>query len=88
MDTQPLGTAKRTARRVVQQEGTRPLRQEPPVAPVAPLASASSVDHLDTRIRSRAFELYEQRGAQDGQAQDDWLQAERELLTFQSAAIR
>lgn len=88
MDTQSLGTAERAARRVVRQEGTRPVRQETPVAPVAPLAPSNGGEQLDAGIRRRAYELYEQRGAQDGQALDDWLQAERELLTNQSAAIR
>jgi len=88
MDTQSLGTTERTARKSGPREGMRPVRQEPPVAAVAPLTPSNGEEQLDTRIRSRAYELYEQRGAQDGQAQDDWLQAERELLTKQSAAIR
>jgi hypothetical protein len=33
----------------------------------------------DARIAMRAYELYEQRGRQDGYALADWLQAEREL---------
>jgi hypothetical protein len=28
------------------------------------------------RIAQKAYELYEQRGMQDGQALDDWLEAE------------
>ena len=35
---------------------------------------------VDKQIRDRAFELYEQRGREDGHALDDWLQAEREVL--------
>jgi Protein of unknown function (DUF2934) len=31
------------------------------------------------RIAARAYELYLQRGASDGRATDDWLEAEREL---------
>jgi DUF2934 family protein len=34
---------------------------------------------LEAAIRARAYELYEQRGRQDGQAQTDWFQAEAEL---------
>ena len=30
-------------------------------------------------IRTRAYELYEQRGRQPGRALDDWLTAEREI---------
>jgi hypothetical protein len=31
-------------------------------------------------IRKRAFEIYQQRGRSSGNAVDDWLRAERELL--------
>lgn len=31
------------------------------------------------RIESRAYEIYCERGCVDGQADDDWLRAEREL---------
>lgn len=33
----------------------------------------------DEKIRDRAFEIYEGRGAEPGHDWDDWLQAEREL---------
>ncbi|TMQ29394.1 MAG: DUF2934 domain-containing protein [Nitrospirae bacterium] len=32
------------------------------------------------RVAQRAYELYEQRGRQEGRALDDWLNAERYLL--------
>jgi hypothetical protein len=35
------------------------------------------IDH--THIEQLAYELYEQRGRQDGQALEDWLKAEHEL---------
>ena len=44
---------------------------------------------LEERIRLRAYELYEQRGKRDGNALEDWLQAEAELTqpkTFRAAA--
>jgi Protein of unknown function (DUF2934) len=34
---------------------------------------------LEAAIRLRAYELYEQRGRQDGHAQTDWFRAEAEL---------
>ena len=49
----------------------------------------STFDRLEQRIRVRAYELYEQRGKQDGLAQDDWLRAEAELTeqkSFRAAA--
>jgi hypothetical protein len=33
----------------------------------------------EERVRRRAFELYEQRGHEDGHDLDDWLRAEAEL---------
>ncbi len=36
-----------------------------------------AVDH--GRIAERAYQLYEQRGRQDGRALEDWLNAERQL---------
>jgi hypothetical protein len=33
----------------------------------------------DGRIRDRAYEIYLERGQEDGHELDDWLQAEREL---------
>ena len=40
----------------------------------------SSSNDITERIRRRAYELYEQRGREDGFALDDWLQAEPEIL--------
>jgi len=36
------------------------------------------------QIAKRAYELYEQRGRQDGQATQDWDQAEREVRKTES----
>lgn len=38
-------------------------------------------------IRLRAYELWNARGCADGYAEDDWLQAERELLDEQSPEV-
>jgi hypothetical protein len=35
-------------------------------------------------IRRRAYELYEQRGKEDGRDVDDWLQAESELIAVEN----
>lgn len=40
---------------------------------------------LHEQVRRRAYELYVQRGRLDGFAEQDWLQAERELRTVRSA---
>jgi Protein of unknown function (DUF2934) len=34
----------------------------------------------DSKIRERAYKLYETRGCEPGQDEQDWLRAERELL--------
>lgn len=38
----------------------------------------------ESEIRRRAYELYEERGGRDGSAADDWLAAEREVLSRDS----
>ncbi len=38
------------------------------------------------KIAQRAYEIYQQRGGTGGQDLDDWLQAERELLTAEKPA--
>jgi len=40
---------------------------------------------LEHEIRIRAYELYKRRGARDGRALDDWLQAEYEVLRKRGA---
>lgn len=37
-------------------------------------------EDLHAVISNRAYELYVQRGSRDGHAQEDWLDAEREVL--------
>ena len=43
----------------------------------------SSAD-MQSEIRRRAYELYESRGYLDGMAEQDWIQAEREVLSRQT----
>jgi hypothetical protein len=46
--------------------------------------NANAAFDLEAEIRARAFELYEKRGRQDGQAQTDWFQAEAEVRSRDS----
>jgi hypothetical protein len=39
---------------------------------------------IQSEIRRRAYELYESRGYANGGAEQDWIQAEREVLALQS----
>lgn len=65
-----------------------PKANKQPKAPVvAPSKSSSGKLAMmpdavpsDSRIRERAYELYESRGCEPGQDEQDWLRAERELL--------
>jgi H+-transporting ATPase len=43
---------------------------------------AKAASDLTPQIAQRAYELYEQRGRQDGRAAQDWGQAEREIRTL------
>ncbi len=40
---------------------------------------------LQDQIRARAYELWEQRGRQHGNPEDDWLRAEREVMSGRAA---
>ena len=46
-----------------------------------------STSNLQEQIRRRAYELYEQRGRNDGHELNDWLQAESELTQPKSKTI-
>ena len=50
----------------------------PPDNLVTGSPTSSPQSRLD-RIAQRAYALYERRGGQGGSAEDDWLQAEREI---------
>jgi len=48
--------------------------------------AAPSPEEIQEQIRYLAYELYEQRGREDGHALDDWLTAESEV-TGQAKAV-
>ena len=41
---------------------------------------SNSIAPSHDQIRQRAYELYELRGRQDGSSEQDWLEAERQML--------
>lgn len=57
-------------------------------AKVKPAAKASDTNHHPDaqQIAARAYELFQKRGAANGHALDDWLQAERELAAIKKEA--
>jgi hypothetical protein len=55
-----------------------------------PISSKTDITFsIDTQeqVRRRAFEIYEQRGREDGHELDDWLQAEAEVVSQRSKAM-
>ena len=48
--------------------------------------SEATTEEIRTRIEKLAYELYQQRGRQDGYDRQDWLEAERLTLTEPTCA--
>lgn len=56
-------------------------KASPGGAQASPVAQARGSAEADQcRIAARAYELYEERGRQEGRAVQDWLDAERQLV--------
>ena len=53
--------------------------KKPNTTAVETIQPADSGQDVQEQIRMRAFELYEQRGKQEGFDLEDWLQAEEEI---------
>jgi len=51
------------------------------------LAVMKSSPELQEQIRHRAYELYEQRGRDEGHELDDWLQAESEVTQQKAKTV-
>jgi hypothetical protein len=68
----------------VSKEGTfmKPTLNKTPVN--SPLNATEPPDHQQVLIR--AYELYRQRGGEDGHDVEDWLQAEAEITVQQAAS--
>lgn len=64
-----------SSRSLAERSGSRPGRDR-----TGQTAQAGKSPAMDpSRIAQRAYELYEQRGRQDGRDLEDWLNAERQL---------
>jgi hypothetical protein len=57
----------------------------PPSAPTLAAKSNGNTVDLQSEIRQRAYELYEQRGRTPGYESEDWVVAEREVIARHSA---
>ena len=60
--------------------------KKPNTTAVETIQPADSGQDVQEQIRMRAFELYEQRGKQEGFDLEDWLQAEEEITGGQALA--
>jgi hypothetical protein len=69
--------AKAKTPRIVKPKATKKVLQMPDNGSAG---NGFSPAHLESEIRMRAYELYEQRGCTPGQEAEDWLAAEREVL--------
>ena len=81
----PRAKAPRPPKPKAEKTETKVLRM--PEAAVAESSNGNgnhAAPEVESEIRRRAYELYESRGYTDGQADQDWLQAEREVLARQS----
>lgn len=64
----------------------KPAKATPPTQITTTSQPTAPPGELQEQIRVRAYQLYEQRGRDDGHDLDDWLQAEGELSEIQKAA--
>jgi len=53
----------------------------------APVKQENVSANLEEDIRHRAYELYVQRGRQDGHDLDDWLRAEEEMKGMRGRSV-
>jgi len=61
------------------------MNPQVPTSPSETQATKSPAD-LEEEVRRRAFELYEQRGRENGHDLEDWLQAESEFVQQRTKA--
>jgi hypothetical protein len=59
---------------------------QPPVPPSVETQQTSSNGNLEEQIRRRAYEIFLERGSAPGDESEDWLVAEREVLSRAAAA--
>jgi len=75
----PFSTTTPTAERADQESALTSAQRRSPASAIPAAAKSSSKEDTAERIRRRAYEIYEQRGRQDGQELEDWIRAEQEV---------
>jgi hypothetical protein len=76
-----MGTHQGQTRQVKTQSKVQKTTQRLDTADSSGKPSVSVCDDLQARVATRAHELYVNRGGGDGYALNDWIQAEREILS-------
>jgi hypothetical protein len=62
------------------------VRQKPdPSTQLKPVKKDSMSTFSEEEIRTRAFEIYESRGSIHNRADEDWIQAETELMELEGS---
>ena len=61
--------------------GNTPKKRVLTISAVPGISHDSRPTELETEIRRRAYELYERRGCTPGHENEDWLIAEREVVS-------
>jgi hypothetical protein len=87
---QPARNPRPTSTRTIRMGALRPCtsREQNSKRRYSPMCASPSISvrsnrtdaKIEEQIRQRAYELYQRRGAGNGDATDDWLQAEEEVL--------
>jgi len=78
--------SKAAPRRKVSASKTRIPKEEPVTAPTEAESQHQYFEDLGSRIAKKAYELYVQRGQEDGHDIEDWLEAERQILPKEISA--
>lgn len=62
-------------------------RRKEPITRETTAPTTEALGEVQEQIRRRAYELYEQRGKEDGHELEDWLQAEAEVSQSMAKAV-
>lgn len=57
-----------------------PTQRPAPAQRIEPVRQSAVRENIEDEIRQRAYELYEERGRQEGFHEEDWKRVEQEVL--------
>jgi hypothetical protein len=84
----PTSSSRSTSLRRGTFQQRQPTRRYSHASPTPSMAASPNPTDgkIEEKIRHRAYELYQQRGAGKGNPTDDWLQAKNEILSHKTKA--